>query len=237
MSEVGQIIGEDKRRLEVDDEAQIGAFGNVSYFENPRETVYIDAVNIKVNKIYIDLGSSFILGHPSGGVVGSDILGFTMGGAFILDHNVAGVLDSIKLDSGNPTPIRIVESKIFEDFSEDFSATTYKDVGNTTATWDTSNGSIDFGTGSVAQSLNIGSDIQLDATNIDRVKVSLTGSNWFNTVGSITSDGTNWFGISYGVWKQLDSGSIGSEIMWKITDTSQTAGISQLDVSYKQDDI
>jgi len=213
MSEIGKIIGQDRRRLEIDDEAQIGPFGNVSYFELPTETIYIDPVSIRVENIYYDLGSTFILGHP-----------------------VAGVLGSSRLGRVETNRIRVGENKIFEDFTENFNDTAYLDNSNTTASgWGT--GSIVFDTGSIVQSLNIGSDIKLSTTKINRVKMSVSGSNWFVTQGSVTTDGTNWFGLEYDVWKQLDAGSIGSEIMWKIVDPTQTGSIDSVLISYKQDDV
>jgi len=212
MSEVGKIIGEDKQQLS-SDEAQIGVVGNVSYFELPRESIYVDPISIKEEKVYPNLGSTFILGHATAGVLGTDRLGYV-----------------------ESSRTRALESKIFEDFTESFDTTTYKDAVNTTADWDIVNGSLVFVSGSIAQSLNIGSDIQLSTTKINRMKVSLTGSNWFNTVGSVTSDGTNWFPVQYDIWRTLDSGSTGSEIMWKIVDSNQSASITQVDVNYKQDD-
>lgn len=213
MSEVGKIIGEDRRRLEVDDEAQIGPFGNVSYFELPRETIYVDPVSIREDRVYPDVGSTFILGHPTAGVLGSSRLGY--------------VEDS---------RTRVGESKIFEDFTEDFGDTAYLDSSNTTASgW--GSGSIVFDTGSIVQSLNIGSDIKLSATKINRIKMSVSGSNWINTQGSVTTDGINWFGVIYDVWNRLDAGSTGSEVVWKIIDPTQTGSINFVSVSYKQDDV
>jgi len=212
MSELGAIIGDNQSNLDVDTQAQIGMFGNLSYFEMPRETIYVDSVSIRADKVYPDLGSTFILGHDTASVLGTDRLGFVIS-----------------------STTRAIESKFYEDFSETFSATTYKDTANTSAVgWGT--GSILFSTGSVIQSLNIGSDISLNTTNIDRVKMSVSGTKTYLTVGSMTTDGTNWFGIDYDIWRQFTTGSTGSNIRWKIIG-SETLQIDQVDIIYKQDDV
>ena len=214
MSDVGQAIGQDKRRLEVDDEAQIGAFGTTSYFELPQETLYIDPVNIRVNKIHPDLGSTFILGHPTASLLGTARLGYVLGSI-----------------------TRITESRFYEDFTENFSTTDYRDAGNTTADWDTTNGSLAFASGSVAQSLTLGSDIQLSTTKFNRIKLSVSGSNWVEVIGSVSSDNINWFPASFDVWTTLTAGSTGSEILWRLIDSNQNASITQINITYKQDDI
>ena len=243
MSEIGQIIGEDKRRLEVNDEAQIGAFGNVSYFENPRETIYVDPVNIKINKDYPDPGSSFILGHDTIGSLGFSRLG-----------RVGSVVTIF------------IESKIYEEFDEDFNDTTYFDSGSSNAEWGPRTGSIFilgspagtplggvlgyyplgsrvedglfFDSGSVAQSFNIGSDIKLSTTKINRVLIELTGSNIYNIIGSVsTNKGTNWTPSTIGLKTGILSEETGSEILVRLIDETMGAHIETMKVTYIQDDI
>jgi hypothetical protein len=217
MVTVGESIGKDQRRLQYEDEGQIGIEGNLSYFENPEETIYVDPSSIRIDKVTPNLTQSWIVGHPGGtaAIVGTALVGFV-----------------------ETSHVRIIESKFWEDFTEGFTSTTYKNSSVTTANW-TTTGSLGFVSGSVAQSLNIGSDIELSTTKFNRMKLSITGSsNWINSVGSVSSDGgDNWFGVKYDVWQELPSGSTGSEPMWRIVDSTQSTSISEVIVNYKQDDI
>jgi len=242
MPTLGQVIGKDKARLEQEDEAQIGDLGPISYFELPRETFNVDLVSYRIEKDTYTTGSNFVLGHTTFGDLGSSRLG-----------HVGSIA-------------RIIESKLYEEFDEDFNDTTYFDSGSSNATWGPYTGSIFilgspatgyfggvlgyyplgsrvvnglfFDSGSMAQSLNIGSDIQLSTTKINRMKIELTGSNYDNVIGSISSNnGKNWTPTTIGLQTEILNENTGSEPLVKLIDPSLSAYIKTMKVTYIQDDI
>lgn len=93
-----------------------------NYFENNIERVISRTVNYRIDHLTYSGSGVFILGNSTFGILGSQWLGLAV---------------------GTEVRTREHELKIWTDYSEDFSATTYRNAGSTTATgWGT--GSLTF---------------------------------------------------------------------------------------------
>ncbi|KKL20917.1 hypothetical protein LCGC14_2450670 [marine sediment metagenome] len=223
MPTLGQVIGKDKARLDKETDAQIGDLGAISYFELPRETFNVDLVSYRIEKDYPDLGSTFAL-----------------------DHDTMGSLSFSRLGRVGSVLIRAVESKIYEDVTENFSDTSNLDAGSSTGVWGPNVGSkfvlnsdgngyeganldsyplgsgldgIFFDSGSIIQTTNIGSDLQLATTKINRVRVELIGSNYDDVIGSVTTNNAgSWTPMTLGLTAEVIAEETGSQILIKLID-------------------
>lgn len=128
--------------------------------------------SMEVQKTVLDLDNSFVLGHPTAGVLGTSKLGRTV-------------------DSG-PTTVKITQgNNTYREFvyDEDFN-----DSGNTTADFDTTNKYIDFTSGEIWTS----SAISLGTTHT--FATVTVGSETGSLTYEISGDGkSNWQEVTLGV--------------------------------------
>jgi len=209
--ELGDVLGKDQQRF-TSIEEQIGPSNIQTYFELPIQRVAAAFANIRSNKETYSGSTVFILGHGSFGVLGSQELG------------------------GSGVVTRLAETALFRELTIDFTSTTYKDAGSTTASWETS-GSVEFGVGDVIQTINVGSDIQLSTTDINRCTYTPTGSFTHLMSGSFSSDnGVNWVTANPNEEVLIVSSSAGSEVLFKAVDSTGSVVLHEMILRFKQDD-
>lgn len=185
-----------------------------NYFENYTENIVGETVNIRVGSQQVD-GSSLIWGNQTYGIWGS-----------------------FQWSAGLTTPVeRIIESKHWIDYTEDFTGSVYEDSTNTTAIgWGT--GSIVFGSETVIQTLNLGSDISLLTTKFNRCYFEPSGSYSYQLVGSFsTNNGSNWVSANPNEWISIPDSYTGSEIIFKGVDLYGSVVLDSINFQIKQDDL
>lgn len=207
-----------------------------NYFENNTATVSVRVINHRIDTINF-AGSTLIWGNTTFGSWGSYNWGNGGNTSFILGNTQAGILGTSKLGTQQSSPVRLLENYIWIDYFDDFTGSASKDTGSTTAIWDLS-GSVTFGVGSVLQTINLGSDIQLSTTKFTNALVDLSGNYYWNTIGSISSDGgTTWTPITaYGVEQAITS-TTGSEPVIKIYDGTGSAVLEEINAYFHTSDI
>ncbi len=197
-------LGKLKQLHEDDTRPQLGKGGDpVTWLE-----IYDQRLSVENNDVFIDkctpVGSYLIWDHP----------GSTWGSW----DNGSWATQSTAGASPEFDCVRFKEFSIHQTYDEDFDDTTYKDTGVTTAVW-SSVGSLNFEAGStIAQSLKVlGSDVQLGSIN--RITLSIEGSNTSSLSGSVTADGgTTWHPVEFGFEKTITIG-LGSDVRWRIVST------------------
>ena len=138
MVDLGDTLGGQKTSIQ-DNTEQLGAVDATTYFSIPTESVVVRTVNIKVDQRSI-AGSNLIWGNDNFGDW-NYLWSNTNEATFILGNTTNGVLGQNQLGYGLSNTIRIWESKIWNDYVEDFTGTTYENTSETTA--------VGWGTGSL----------------------------------------------------------------------------------------
>lgn len=106
---------------------------------------------------------------------------------------------------------------------ERFNFTTYKDVGNTTATWDTSGEKCTFTNGEIAQSLAV-------YKKTTKTKAIMTVESETNLSGELSMDGgNNWESVTFNLEHTFIN--VGSELRWRLT-ASGNAETKWVKISY-----
>ena len=142
------------------------------------------------------IGHSFIIGSIINGKIGTntdteDGQQQVIGSAGLGSMTIQSIV--------NPNDIMI----------ETFNFTTYKDAGNTTATWDTTNEECSFTNGEVAQSLAV-------YKNTTKTKATLTLEDNTNLSAEMSMDGgNNWESVTIGTEHTFTN--TGSELLWRLT--------------------
>ncbi len=195
----GEELGKFKQLHEDDTRPQLGKGGDpITWLEIYSQELDIENIDMFIDKCDI-VGSYLIWDHT--GSNGQWDVG-------------SWATQSTKFGSPEFNCSRFLELNIHQFFTEDFLTAANKDNA-TTASWDTT-GSLVFESGStIAQSKKVlGSDVQLGSIN--RITLSVEGSNTGTLSGSVTADGgTTWHVVDFGVEKTITTG-LGSDIRWKI---------------------
>lgn len=214
MAELGDILGTTKKNQTITDE-QLSPTGAATYFEVPIDEVIVNLTDLKINQGSYNGSGVFILGHPTFGVLGSQKLGF---------------------ESTAKTTTRILESYHYIDYDEDFLNTVYENVGSTTASgW--GSGSLIFSSGDSAQTISLGSDIQLSSTRFNRGIFFIQGSYTQLLQGSFSfNNGSDWTGVYHNKEIIVDNSISGSEPIFRMYDPVGSVSLTNLNIIIKQDD-
>lgn len=187
------------KRLE-EEQAKAGTF--VTEIIDPTHDI-----NVKVRYVenqtqdIRDVGNefSFVLGHPDGGVLGTNQLG---------DRRQAAVTVFVQQSSNI--------------YNENFNDTDFKDTGNTTATW-TGTGSVTFTADQVARSTSI----DLDNGTITQATMTPTiVSGTTFTLELSANGGTNFETVTSGVRHFFTN--TGTDLIWRATIGKGTGEISNI---------
>ena len=220
----GAELGKLKRLHDDDTRPQLGKGGEpITWLEIYPQDSEIENVNILIGSATV-VGSYLIWSHS-----GSPLYGLWDTGSW------ASQTTEWEEPEFNPLK-RFNELKIHQFFLEDFTATTYRDAGNTEAEWSTE-GSLLFMDGSTtAQSIKVlGSDIQVGSLN--RVILNVYGSNIEDLVGSLTTNGANWLVVDIGLEKEFTT-NLGSDVRWRLeyNDSGGSVEVGSVSIEVKSDD-
>jgi len=194
--------------------SEFGESGNEVYFEEYIADITIVPCNRTNDRTYFELGgSSFLLGHPTSSQLGSVQLGQ-------------------QLTAGSEN-LRISEENFFIDYVDDLTTTNSRDAGNTDADWD-GTGSISFAGGSQAQTINVGSDIKLNTTDFDRVRVAVGGSNLGDLEIYARTDSRASFQQIDNNINTILTGTVGSDPKVRLIDNTNKAIVSNIDTTFRQ---
>ena len=214
MSEnLGDIIGRD-RREQRNIKEELGRPESLDYLEFITIPVNVKCKNLFHDREYLS-GSPLILDHVN------DVYGLDSG----------SLLDTVS-DAYIGT-FRFHESLCIYDLEEQFTGSQYKH-SDTTATW-TTVGSLDFSTGSYAESCNYNlttGSLRYYLTKFDRFRVEFVGSNTHKITGSITVDGTNYLELDELDTLRVDASNIGSFFKFKLWNDDQDAYVTKLSISF-----
>lgn len=145
----------------------------------------------------------FFLGHPGAAILGTSELGET-GTAFVT--------------------IRVVNPQ--RKYIDNLYGTTFKDTGRTTATWDTSDGQLEFASSQTA----ISKPIYLNEETITSAKITLTTEGAGSVTPSLSADGgTTWEEVTDGVSHTFTT--TGTDLRWRLVGTN--INVTSVEVEYQ----
>lgn len=203
--------------------SEIGESGNEAYFEDYVNDLTVIDCDITEDKKYPDFSESFIFGHPEASVFGVDKLG---------ENYIAGS-ESIRISERN----FIIDHDDIEFLGLASGSDSYDDDSITTTTLvNATNGShMVFSVGSLYQSIDVGSDIQLSSTILDRVRTNITGSNLSALEISVTVNSrAGWDVVDNKIWSLFTMS--GREPKIKLEDTTGSSVIHKIEAIFRQAD-
>jgi len=196
--------------------------GNSGIYDHPLFGLYDTA--------FYDSGAGMIWGHsdPNFSDWGTAKWGNVLI-SFILGHTGAGILGTSTL--GSTVSQEVISRMIQENliYTELFYDTDFSDTSETTATWSTANGQIEYTGAQSAQSEFIA--YNGETVNISRAKLTATSDNNLLTYYMSVDDGSTWEEVTNGVWHTF--ATTGQKLKWKIT-SSNTDNLTALKIEYEE---
>lgn len=205
---MAKTIGESSRDLQLQIRSEIGEDGDEAYFETYVSELKIGAVNIFINQRN---DNYFLLGSTSG----------------------AGVLGSTKYGSVTVGSTRIEEIQSIQDFTENFTSTTYKDAGSTTAGgWGT--GSLVFTTAGSLAVMTSWKSGSYSLTQFDRIRIDIQYTQYggsLTTFNASFDGGSNYTTID--PYSETTITPVGSDFRLKILDPHGSLILRRIDIITK----
>lgn len=198
-------IGQSQQDLALQIRSEFPFDGTETYLEAYQNTVKFVLANIFTNR---KIDNYFLLGSAGG----------------------AGILGSHLLGSNTASTTRLEELNTIQDFTEEFTSTTYRD-GSTTAVWGTS-GSLTFGPGSIAV-FNSWKSGSFELTYFDRIRIDVDYSVFGSGLNFEASfnGGSNYFTVFQSI--ESTGSPVGSDFRLKITDPTGSTVINRIDIITK----
>ena len=201
-------VGASSQDLQLQIRSEIGNDGDDTYLETYAENIYTAIVNIFAYKRF---DNYFLLGSA----------------------NNAGLLGSTQVGSITGSSSRIDEIQSIQDFSENFTTTTYKDSGSTTAAgWGT--GSLVFTTGGSVGVFTSWKSGSYNLTTFDRIRIDILFGSYG---GSLTTFEASFNGGSNytTIYPTLEStlANTGSDFRLRITDQHGSLILTKVDIITK----
>lgn len=170
-------------------------------FKSIREKVFMEENATRVRKnLY---GESFILGNSQNGVLGT-WTGTQSGSQLVLGESGRSSSVQKVINPNNTHRERFVFDR-------------FKDSGNTTADWDTTDQQLEMTDGEVATSLSV----YKDSTTITEATLSLAGTNTDSATPELSADGgSNWEEVTPN--SQHIFTNTGTDLRWRLTASGGT---------------